>query len=359
MTKLYIIGAGCSENYSQGTTDIPGLSSPLDKDFFQMAKKFIQYKGTDNGALCRFRDDIDHLIEDLCEMYACYPKNKIDVLDDNRLSLESVMTAFSLRMEIFDRILYTYGYPDQRMSVAPRRLYTLIELVARTFSEALKGPVCEKHLKLAKLMVPGDIVFSYNYDILMDNALRETGKLTDTGYFLSFYRVFDNTRWTRPDDNDSQVSILKLHGSLNWLRCSICNSNLLMRHTKVGEWITELPASCPKCGAGLSYIERLLVPPLLTKNYGDPAINYLWLQAERCLERVNEVVVIGYSLPPTDFASETLLRRGIKGKSRIQIPVTVIDIDKEAKERFSRIFDPDKVKWVNSLDKYLNSKMHA
>lgn len=258
MPKLYVIGAGCTKNYSQSTTKILGLSSPLDKDFFQMAKKYLLSEYRDDGTSFRFGDDIDHLIRDLCEMYAYYPENTIDVLDDNRLSLENVMTAFSLRMEIFDRFLYTYGYPDQRMSVAPRRLYTLIELAARTFSEALKGPVCKKHLELAGLMTPGDIVFSYNYDILMDNALREARKLTDAGYFLSFYKVFDGSGWTRPEDDGSSVSILKLHGSLNWLRCSICNSNLLMRHTKVGEWFTGLPNSCPKCDAGPTTFDKEL-----------------------------------------------------------------------------------------------------
>jgi hypothetical protein len=69
---------------------------------------------------------------------------------------------------------------------------------------------------------------------------------------------------------------------------------------------------------------------------------------------VNEIVVIGYSLPPTDFASEALLRRGIEGKTRLKIPVTVVDIDEGVKRRFSRIFNPDNVEWVNSFDKYLD-----
>jgi hypothetical protein len=121
---LYIIGAGCSKNYTQSATEISGLSSPLDKDFFQMAKKYLLSETIDNRSFDpRFFDDIDHLLQDLCEMYAYYPNNRIDVLDDNRLSLEKVMTQFRLRMEVFDRSIYTYGYLDQRISVAPRRLY--------------------------------------------------------------------------------------------------------------------------------------------------------------------------------------------------------------------------------------------
>jgi hypothetical protein len=39
--KLLILGAGCSRNYSQGTSNITGLKSPLDNDFFKMAKKVL------------------------------------------------------------------------------------------------------------------------------------------------------------------------------------------------------------------------------------------------------------------------------------------------------------------------------
>ena len=39
--KLLIIGAGCSQNYTQGTSNIDGLVSPLDSNFFKMAKKVL------------------------------------------------------------------------------------------------------------------------------------------------------------------------------------------------------------------------------------------------------------------------------------------------------------------------------
>ena len=83
--------------------------------------------------------------------------------------------------------------------------------------------------------------------------------------------------------------------------------------------------------------------------YGDPEIHYLWLQVERYLENVDEIVVIGYSLPPTDFASKTLLRRGTHRKARLQMSVTVVDIDERVKDRFSRIFNPHSARSISNI----------
>jgi hypothetical protein len=76
---------------------------------------------------------------------------------------------------------------------------TFIELIARTIDEALKGPVCKKHLALAEKIDYTDVILSYNYDLLADNALCSRGKLSDEGYRRSFYRVNDDGNWGRPE----------------------------------------------------------------------------------------------------------------------------------------------------------------
>jgi hypothetical protein len=122
---------------------------------------------------------------------------------------------------------------------------------------------------------------------------------------------------------------------------------------KIGEWYMTLRETCPKCGAPAYHIQRLLVPPIQTKNYADPAINYLWFEALRILQDVDEIIVIGYSLPPTDFASEVLFREGISGNAREEIPVTVINPDKRVYKRFSQIFGPRGLTTIVGLGEYL------
>lgn len=96
------------------------------------------------------------------------------------------------------------------------------------------------------------------------------------------------------------------------------------------------------------------MPPLLTKDYSDHAINYLWREARRQFRRyIHEIVAIGYSLPATDFASETLLRTGLEFNRQKEISLTLVNPDKEVLDRFSKIFAPSKITWIKSIDEYL------
>jgi len=362
---LYIIGAGCSRNYAEGTTSVPNLASPLDKDFFVMAKKVILHKGIDEMLAI----GVDELIWDLYRFYGhdlprltnqhdatLLSEENLRVLDDPQLGLESVMTAISIEAELFTKPICSFGHrepnPFPSFKLAP-----LIELVAVTISEALVGPLCSKHLRLAELLREGDIVISYNYDILMDNALRNQGKLSDGGYLLPFEKVRNGGAWEKPEDKSSAITLLKLHGSLNWMRCTSCDSNLMMRYEKTDHRETSIPEECPKCGIGGEYLERILVPPLLTKDYSDPAINYLWRETNRRLHntRIDEIVSIGYSLPATDFTSEVLLRMGLEFNRQRRIPLTLVNPNEGVLCRYSMIFGRDKITWKRSLDEYLDA----
>lgn len=311
---------------------------------------------------------LDGMIRDLHRLYGYKPfgvhsgirardaERFLEVLDDKRLSLEKVMTELSLERGIFLRLPPFYGYrrnsnsPDLFDSLAP-----LIELVAITISRALEGPPCSKHIKLAESLKTGDMVISFNYDILMDNALRNSGKLTDYGYLVPFQKAFDGQQWTRSDDAPSNIVLLKLHGSMNWLHCSYCGSYFLMRSEKMGSWYASLPRDCPKCRGSSLYLERVIIPPLLTKDYSSQPMDYVWSEAERRLSRVGKIVVIGYSFPPTDFATETLLRIGLPWTRQKEIRFTVVNPDKEVFERFSRAFSESTVEWIGSLEEYLGA----
>ncbi len=99
----------------------------------------------------------------------------------------------------------------------------------------------------------------------------------------------------------------------------------------------------------------ILNATLLTKDYSDHAINYLWREAYRQIKGyIHEIVAIGYSLPATDFASETLLRTGLHLKQR-EISFTLVNPDLKVFDRFSKIFAPSKMKLMRSIDEYLDA----
>lgn len=364
--KLLIIGAGCSKNFKQGYSEIPGLQCPTDNDFFKMAKKVLLSGMVETNFLLT----IQNMIYTLQSLYG-YPfdfeldsfkddwiktengKKVFDIFDDQRLSLEKVMTQFSLQNEVFQPMPSLYGYPRKVNSDYDDSLPALFELVAITIEEALRGPICDEHLKLANTLGQGDAVISFNYDLLMDNALRQSGKLTDSGYFLPFHKVLSDQGWESPQNNPSTVSMLKLHGSLNWLHCSYCNSYLSTRYEKMAKWYSIKPEKCPICNQSNLFLERVIVPPLLAKDYSIHPLKYIWNQAIHQILRSREIVIIGYSFPPTDFGTEALLRAGLPGDLQKRVHFTIVNPDETVYNRFRETFNTSIVEWKESLSEYL------
>ena len=367
--KLLIIGAGCSKNFKQGYSQIPGLASPLDNDFFRMAKKVLLSGKVEPNFLLTMQN----MIFTLQRLYGYdinfdpngfekdwintkNGKETLDILDDKRLGLEKVMTQLNLQTEVFQPMPSLYGYPrKENSSNYDDSLPALFELVAITIEEALRGPVCDEHLKLANSLGQRDAVISFNYDLLMDNALRQSGKLTDSGYFLPFHKVLSDQGWESPQNKISEVSMLKLHGSLNWLHCSYCNSYLSTRSEKMGSWYYLKPKNCPICGQSNHYLERVIVPPLLAKDYSMHPLKYLWNQAISRVSISREIVIIGYSFPPTDFGTEALLRVGLAGDLQKRVLFTIVNPDETVYTRFKETFNSSTVVWKKSLAEYLES----
>jgi NAD-dependent SIR2 family protein deacetylase len=341
MSTLWILGAGCSRNYALGTSPVEGLLPPLNNDFFVMAKKVLDFYPKliwyNMGGI----DGLDHLIEDLQSVYG-YKKDESDlsVFVDPRLTLERVMNHFYLRNKLMG---YEAGF--KLPEAESRRTRALGELLAATLTESLKGPPCDKHASLARLIQKGDTVISMNYDLLMDNALYNIGKLTDAGYNVRFDRAFAGGHWIRPDDGPSGVDLLKLHGSLNWLKCRNCGFNLLLRGIKGALDPAELlrqDFSCPRCKTPMRLgLERLIIPPAATKDFSDMDIRYLWQSAPRRLSETEQIVSIGYRFSESDSELEMLLREAIG--QRVARIVVVNRHATEIERRFRSVFPESKL----------------
>lgn len=167
----------------------------------------------------------------------------------------------------------------------------------------------------------------------MGSALREQGKLTDSGYVMSSDYVMVENAWKRFKDATSDVTMLKLHGSLNWLRCTECGCNLLLRSQKS---VPQLPAKglggtlslkCPNCSeiSNISTLERIIIPPSLVKSFGGVEIRYLWKYASS-LRDIRRIVVIGFRFAKQDPEVEMLLRNMFQcGGIPADVPIHIVN----------------------------------
>jgi hypothetical protein len=344
MPDLYIIGAGCSRNYSQSKCNIKGLKSPLNKDFFKMARRVIENTGMKHDLY--FMDEVNNLISTIAPLYG-QVKGGLDFFENKGLTLEDVMTL----IDINDKLFIPFASPQNKLTES-RELHTLKELLVRTLDYALMGSPCTKHNKLAKKLSSGDIVLSFNYDILLDIALFNLGKITENSYRMNFSKIHIDEQWLTPKETQSDVTLLKLHGSLNWIRCGFCGALLLnqyRQHTLIG----AEEFRCPRCSSDERYAKRVIVPPAQSKDYGDRDIAFLWIQADNLLKEISRIICIGYSFPSSDFDMISLMRR-LRAKQSKMPDVYFISPDSQARKRAEVLFGKQVTQYDN-LSKYLDT----
>lgn len=200
-------------------------------------------------------------------------------------------------------------------------------------NRAIAGPDsqgCRYHRRIAERLEPGDHVISFNYDCVMDDALRRDGTgrwSAHTGYdFPSRYTVEPKGArfWTpagtgRLDLQDS-IRLLKLHGSVHW----------------------QLPAE----GTSVKLKQRLhqqfgtprfdIVPPQWNKSLRTPVFRHIWRSAFRAIQRSDRIAIIGFSFAPTDLHVESLFRLAL---SRTPLrTLVIVNPSQPDRARIRRVF---------------------
>lgn len=121
-----------------------------------------------------------------------------------------------------------------------------------------------------------------------------------------------------------QDRILKLHGSVDWVE-------------EKSETI-RIPADCSAPSRKESL--PLIVPPLLdkVKHYGSQKIRDVWFNAHSLLEEAEEVILIGFSFPPTDLSVRFLFQSALKENRSARIVVVNRDSIENLKISYEQVF---------------------
>lgn len=326
---LFVIGAGCSKNYDTSHNGVDDLQSPINSDFFKMSKKALLSSSLieENS-----KAPLKGLFEKICTERGMIYNNNYDFLDEYSLiDLEAVMTEIDTGGALF----------ENRFAVRDKEhpYNVLVELIAFTLTRALRGPPCPLHKKLANLICDKDVVFDFNYDLLMDNALKTEGKLNDRGYNINFFRTLEGQNWKWPSGENGSINFFKLHGSLNWLKCIECSSifkNDTLNDSDMFTINRILPNNlhCPECGSKSDRIVRLLLPPIQTKEYDKDPYRLLWRRASMTLEKINRIAFLGYSFSNTDYATRCLLRQINRSTPIEKLKIHFMDPSSDPEERF-------------------------
>ena len=261
-----IIGAGSSLSDAVNKPIIK--QPPLDRGFFKAlkARSYIS------------NSDYKKVIAYLNKHYS------IDPLDEHEDSLERVMA-----------MLYADIHGGPHKNEAAQAFRSLIRILNKSISTSTndlnpgnKGNFYSLLTKLLSNRVkPENItVVTFNYDIQVEKALYKletTAKWAKCGTIFSFPHCYHLPKYSRssPTDNSISVfpegdadllgvSVLKLHGSLNWFSkhtskdpqpSALLNPNRELNVTYRQEPITDIRYK----GARTQYTYPIIVPPVINK----------------------------------------------------------------------------------------------
>ena len=177
-----------------------------------------------------------------------------------------------------------------------------------------------KNLKSLNLL-KNTIFVSTNYDLLIDNALMSTNGNRIPNYTIDFSDVRESDIYNKM--NQHSPSLIKLHGSLNWLYCRICDEIVLTPGEKSVVRLTNdiEQSECMHCN---SYLQPIIIPPTYYKNMSNFHISSLIKNFDKVSREVNHIIFCGYSFPDADLHLKYYFKRAETNRND-NLRVTVIN----------------------------------
>ena len=240
--------------------------------------------------------------------------------------------------------------------LGPHELEQIRTLLERGLAEVLAAPANRRRPQNGNLLQQftdwtlgwaesGPLtVISTNYDVVIEASLYtrlDAARLDQQVDFgVGWYALGTGRRHGRP--TRPRLRLLKLHGSLDWLRCPLCDHLYIEPAQTVFRGPhRESSHDRVACVCGYRPLRHVIVAPSMVRDVRDSHLLGIWrsaLEALRCAERW---VVIGYSMPPEDVAIRSMLVRALGGRRRApEIVLVQRKGDQPVRDRY-RLFAPN------------------
>lgn len=278
----------------------PACLPPLNTDFFTQLQRISTVK---------HQTAIDGVLRDVVNLYG---PNFSLTLEEYFTQLEAMLSTVSLANTT------PQDFTEAKLQAMRSRLLDALSAVLEESADVVKLKSrarihpCEYHRQLVEALRPRDTIVTFNYDCVMDHALRTYGSpkwSAQYGYgFPDPQRVAGHEPWSAdaaPTQINRSINLLKLHGSLNWFPFPE-NENGIIR-------LRERPYR----QRGEKQYE--IIPPEYAKSiHTRPIFVGLWGNAEQAIRRARVLAFIGFSFTPTDLHVEALFRIALANNRRIE-----------------------------------------
>jgi len=313
---VVVLGAGATRACSFVNPKKSSCLPPLDGDFFTQLQRVPDPK---------HRDHIGVVMADVMQLFG----------SNFSVTLE---TAFAT-VEHTLRMLATTGarreFEKQDLQQKRDRLLAAIAIAMEaSLTERGSGggstrtprPCAHHETLVEKVLQQGDHVISFNYECVLDYALKAKGDgkwNARYGYGFNLgprgvnLRGDDAWQPSMPASKSDTIQVHKLHGSLHFQFAGPEARQIALK---------QRPYTKQNGTPRFS-----IIPPESNKAYDRGIFAQLWKNAALALGRARHVVVIGYSFPATDLHTGALFRTSIK-EGALQ-SVVVVNPDRAARAR--------------------------
>lgn len=310
-----LLGAGASRGADFGFR--AACDPPLNRDFFTQLQRITE----------KHTELVRRVMRDVVELFGA----------NFSLTLEDYFTQLEFLIATSEGMPSSGGY---RLAAELRRkrdrLMAALSAVLET--STVKGAIagtgargCTYHRALATHLQPGDHVISFNYDCVMDDALRRAadGRWSAwTGYdFPPRFTVEARgaTAWSPAGAqkllHPETILLLKLHGSVHWQLPKDTSTVVTLKQRLHQQYGT------PRFD---------IIPPQWNKQLAGPVFRRLWRSAFTALARADRIAIVGFSFTATDLHVESLFRLALN-ESPLRTLV-IANPSADDRERVRRVF---------------------
>ncbi|HEY5175459.1 MAG TPA: hypothetical protein VII95_07830 [Terriglobales bacterium] len=236
-----------------------------------------------------------------------------------------------------------------------------------------------------QILEPHDVVITFNYDSTVERVLREQGKWSPAdgyaaGTELLFQRGPHDQSPVKLPPSPSEVTVIHLHGAIGWYKKAPFRS---------GYEFSGSAGAFPQEALAPAQLAEISLDPLLLQGFGILAVDAsmperpteqdqillhpsflkdfegrdtghnevftrMWRVASEAIRAAEEVIVIGYSLPPADTAAWTLFITACDPKK-----TTIVNRSPAATARYGKISSLPLFRSFKSFEEWLKSHLKA
>jgi len=371
MNRVFLLGAGASRElrFNISTLDYPnGLKTdkfmeygPFSSGFFFDSNNLSQLvnKRLPLAVNLKASDDLMEYVREYYKTKFGETITKEDILSNEKISRRINIEKLYLHIEENIRNFESKKSEKQELDLDSPLIKLsmvkndLLEYIYESLSLVCYYCFSIYHNILASYILKyGGEVISFNWDILLEEAMNDTGKWNyEEGYGIEFKDVVH--KYKENEDSASQNKpnnlILKTHGSINWYNRATGEDVLylfvpLKRNLRGGALDT---LRVYEYDNDRNQYSTSIVPPGIKRK----AYPEIWARIKETLKNADEIIAIGFSFNDNDdYVKEEL--QGFNFKRDLKINLVNLEADRLI-EIYKKVFKTDKVsKIFNTLGDY-------